>query len=255
MITIASAFFLGIVEGFTEFLPVSSTAHLILASRLLQIDQSNFTKTFEIAIQSGAILAVFVLYYKKFFEIEALKKIIVAFIPTGILGLVFYKVVKSYLLGSIPVVLSSLAIGGFLLIIFEYLFVPRNAVSSVEEISYAKAASIGFFQSIAMIPGVSRSAATIVGGMLMGIRRETIVEFSFLLAVPTMLAATGLDLLKNIHEFGSADISILGVGFLVSFVMALLSIKFLLSYIRRHSFTSFGVYRIFLVAVFLLIIL
>ncbi len=255
MITHLSAAILGIVEGFTEFLPISSTAHLILASDILNISQSNFTKTFEIAIQSGAILAVVALYWRRFLEKESLKKVIVAFIPTGIIGLVFYKIAKDYLLGSTAVVLWSLAIGGLLLIVFERFFKGREGVGDIKDLSYAKAAGIGLFQSIAIIPGVSRAASTIVGGMLMGIRREAIVEFSFLLAVPTMLAATGLDLLKNYREFSTSDFGVLAIGFAVSFVTAILSIKFLLNYVRKHSFTAFGVYRIILVAVFLSIML
>lgn len=252
-INVFSSIVLGIIEGFTEFLPISSTAHLILTAELLGISQSEFTKTFEISIQSGAILAVVVLYRQRFLHWESLKKIIVAFIPTGILGLAFYKIIKTILFQSMPVVLASLAVGGLILVIFEYVFTERDEAPTIEEISYTKALGIGIAQSVAMIPGVSRSAATIVGGMILGIRRELIVEFSFLLAVPTMFAATGLDLLKNLHAFSIAEFHLLAIGFAVSFVMAILSIKFFLSYIQRHTFSAFGVYRILLVAVFLLI--
>ena len=260
MISHFSALILGLVEGFTEFLPISSTAHLILTSQLLGIAQSNFTKTFEIAIQSGAILAVLTLYWKKFLNPETLKKIVVAFIPTGILGLVFYQVVKNYLLGNIAVVLWALGIGGALLIIFEYLFEKKVDAQKIppgvdiESISYKKSFFVGIFQSVAMIPGVSRSAATIIGGMLMGISRETIVEFSFLLAVPTLLAATGLDLFKNLDAFSSSDFGILAVGLVASFFTAIVSIKFLLRYIKGHTFTIFGVYRIALAVAFLLVL-
>ena len=255
MLTAFSALILGVIEGFTEFLPVSSTAHLILASEIFKISQSNFAKTFEIAIQSGAILAVVAIYWEKFFDFELLKKIIAAFIPTGMLGLVFYKVVKNYLLGNMPVVLASLAIGGLFLVIFERFFKTKNEVGNIKNISYKKAVIIGIFQSISMIPGVSRAAATIIGGMLIGISREAIVEFSFLLAVPTMFAATGLDIFKNFHEFSASQFNVLGIGFVVSFVMAIVSIKFLLSYVRNHSFAAFGWYRIILVALFILIVL
>lgn len=264
MISGFSALILGIVEGLTEFLPISSTAHLILASRLLGISQSNFAKTFEIAIQSGAILAVLALYWRKFLDIEVLKKVVVAFIPTGIIGLILYKLVKEYLLGSMGVVLAALAIGGALLIIFEYVFKKKLDSAVLDDstsdnggsasISYKKAFWVGVFQSIAIIPGVSRAAATIIGGMLLGIRRETIVEFSFLLAVPTMLAATGLDLLKNADAFSSSEFGILFIGLAVSFVTAILSIKFLLRYIKKHTFTGFGVYRIILTALFLFLL-
>ncbi|MGC9610691.1 MAG: undecaprenyl-diphosphate phosphatase [Minisyncoccia bacterium] len=253
MISYLAAVILGVVEGFTEFLPISSTAHMILVSDILKITQSDFVKTFEIVIQSGAILAVVALYWEKFLDWELLKKIAAAFIPTGILGLVFYKLVKNYLLGDIAVILWSLSLGGILLIVFEKFFHERNEMANMKDISYGKAAIIGLFQSIAMIPGVSRAAATIVGGMLLGIRRELIVEFSFLLAVPTMLAATGLDLFKSSFAFSASQFGILSVGFIVSFIMAVISIKFLLNYIRRHSFAAFGYYRIVLVALFILL--
>lgn len=251
MITHFIALILGIVEGFTEFLPISSTAHLILASNLMHIFQSDFTKTFEIVIQSGAILAVVALYWRKFLEWESLKKIIVAFIPTGILGLIFYKVVKTYLIGDTTVVLWSLALGGIALILFERFFNEKDRAADVKDITYKQAIGIGLFQSVAMIPGVSRSAATIVGGMILGLRRELIVEFSFLLAVPTMLAATGLDLVKSAHAISGSQFSVLAIGFVVSFITAIVGIKFLLGYVRKHTFTAFGIYRILLVLAFL----
>ena len=252
MITAFSALVLGVVEGFTEFLPISSTAHLILASSLLGIPQTNFTKTFEIAIQSGAILAVVFLYWRSFLNIEYLKKIIVAFIPTGIIGLILYSFVKTYLLGNVGVVLWSLALGGVVLIFFEYALNENSGSADLSEVSYQKALALGIFQSIAIIPGVSRSAATIVGGMLLGISRATIVEFSFLLAVPTMIAATGFDLLKNIGEFSLSEFDVLAIGFVVSFLTAFVGIRFLLGYIRKHNFVGFGIYRILLVVFFLL---
>jgi undecaprenyl-diphosphatase len=259
MISQFSALILGLVEGFTEFLPISSTAHLILASKLLGISQSNFVKSFEISIQSGAILAVLVLYWKKFLNIETLKKIVIAFVPTGIIGLALYKILKEHLLGNMLVMLLALGIGGALLIAFEYFFAKKietesSAVDGADGITYKKAFGIGIFQSVAMVPGVSRAAATIIGGMLMGIRRETIVEFSFLLAVPTMLAATGLDLVKNIDVFSASDMGIIFIGFITSFLMAIVSIKFLLRYIKRNTFTVFGVYRVALALAFLLVL-
>jgi len=244
---------LGIVEGITEFLPVSSTAHLILVSDILKLAQTEFLKSFEIVIQLGAILAVIFLYRKNLWNLETIKKLIVAFIPTGFLGLIFYKVIKTYLLGNTAVVLWSLSLGGLALIFFERWHKKRGCVASnIEEISYKHCFYIGFFQSIAMIPGVSRSAATIIGGLALGLKRKTIVEFSFLLAVPTMLAATALDLLKNASNFSLSEAHLLLVGFFVSFVMAIIGIKFLLAYIQKKSFTLFGVYRIILVILFLL---
>ncbi len=254
MLNLFHAIILGIVEGVTEFLPISSTAHLILTADLLKIPQTEYIKSFEIIIQLGAILAVVVLYWKKFLDFEFLKKLIIAFIPTGILGLLFYKIIKTYLLGNINVVLWSLALGGLALILFEKYFTKKDEAREldVRDISYKHCIFLGLFQSIAMIPGVSRSAATIIGGLTLGIPKRTIVEFSFLLAVPTMAAATGLDLLKNASSFSASQANSLALGFIVSFVMAIISIRWLLGYIKNHTFTAFGVYRIALVILFLI---
>lgn len=239
------AVILGIVEGLTEFLPISSTGHLILASSLLHIQQTDFLKTFEVVIQLGAIFAIVMLYIKSLFDIEVLKRLVVAFIPTGVIGLAFYHVVKTYLLGNEVVVLWAFGLGGLVLIGFELFHVgPSEASDDVRAITYKQAAIIGLFQSIAIVPGVSRSAATIVGGLSLGLSRETIVTFSFLLAVPTMVAASGLDLMKNAGNFSGADFSMLAVGFLVSFVVALVAVRWLLAYIKDRTFTLFGYYRV-----------
>lgn len=251
------ALVLGVVEGITEFLPISSTGHLILGSALLGVANSDFTKSFEIIIQLGAILAVVVLYFKSFFDIEVLKRLIVAFIPTGLIGLALYHFLKTYLLGNEAVVLWSLALGGAVLIGFELWHQEKpEASDDVRTITYKQALLIGLFQSIAIIPGVSRSAATILGGLWLGIKRVTIVEFSFLLAVPTMAAATGLDVVKNISLFeNTGNFTELAIGFVVSFVVALVAIKWLLGYVRKHSFISFGVYRIIVALLFFFIVL
>ncbi len=244
-----TAAILGIVEGISEFLPISSTGHLILTSHLLGLKHTDFLKSFEIAIQVGAIASVVVLYWRYLLvDLRTITKVVVAFLPTGIMGLTLYKLIKQYLLGSAQVVLWSLLIGGVLLIVFELWHREReDAVGAVENISLRQALIIGCFQSLAMIPGVSRSAATIVGGLLLGLKRKVIVEFSFLLAVPTMLAATAYDLLKSGAGFSPDQFQFLAVGFVTSFVVALLSIKFLLRYIQTHTFIAFGVYRIVLV--------
>lgn len=246
------AIILGVVEGITEFLPISSTAHLILASDILEITQTDFIKSFEIIIQLGAILAVVLLYWKTLWKMETIKKLMVAFIPTGILGLIFHKIIKINLLGSLGVILWSLFLGGILLIIFEKWHKDKeNYSEDVSSITYKQCLCIGLFQSIAMIPGVSRSAATIIGGLALGLKRRTIVEFSFLLAVPTMLAATGLDLFNNARNFSLNESHLLVVGFTTSFIMAIMGIKFLLAYIQKRSFITFGIYRIFAVILFL----
>ncbi len=242
---------LGIVEGVTEFLPISSTAHLILSANLLKLPQTEYLKSFEIVIQLGAILSVVVLYWRSLLNIEVIKRLIIAFIPTGIIGLIFYKLAKQYLLGNTSVVLWALLLGGIFIILFEYKYKEQATVSQeIATISYRQCLAIGLFQSIAIVPGVSRSAATVIGGLLLGLNRKTIVEFSFLLAVPTMLAATGLDLLKNYKEFSSSQFGYLGVGFIISFIVALLSIKFLLRYIKNHDFKAFGFYRIVIAILF-----
>lgn len=246
----------GIVEGVTEFLPISSTGHLILTASLLKTPQTEFLKSFEIAIQLGAILSVVVLYGKSFLvKFSVLKKITVAFIPTAVIGLLLYKALKSFLLGNSSIVLWSLAIGGVFIIIFEIFYRQKEAlVEDVSSISYPKAFLIGLFQSIAIIPGVSRSAATIIGGLILGLKRKTIVEFSFLLAVPTMFAATVFDLTKSAASFNTGQFIYLVVGFIVSFATALLSIKFLLYFIKNHNFVPFAIYRIIL-AIFMFIFL
>ncbi len=244
---------LGLVEGVTEFLPISSTGHLILVGQLLKLPQTEFLKSYEIIIQLGAILAVVVLYWHRLLlNWENIKKLVVAFLPTAGLGFIFYKLIKIYLLGNSLVVLIALLVGGLGLIIFEKIYQSKfKSVEQGKEVSYKQAALIGLFQSLAMVPGVSRSAATIVGGLALGLDRKSIVEFSFWLAVPTMAAATLWDLLNSdLASIGLAQINWLILGFVVSFVVALLSIKFLLKYIQNNNFIAFGIYRIILALLF-----
>lgn len=253
---ILHAMIFGIVEGVSEFLPISSTGHLILTAQILKVSQSDFVKSFEIAIQLGAIFSVVVLYFKSLLlDLKIIKRLIIAFIPTAIIGFIFYKLFKRFLLGNSQVVIWSLLIGGVFLIVFELLHREKtDAVDNVASISYSQAIFIGLFQSIAIIPGVSRSAATIIGGLLLGLKRKTIVEFSFLLAVPTMLVATVLDLSKNVNTFTHNQFILLLLGFITSFIVALLAIKFLLAFIQKHSFIAFGVYRILIALLFLFIV-
>lgn len=272
MMEIWQSVILGIVEGITEFLPISSTGHLILAGNLLGIEPSGFSKSFDIVIQLGAIASVVFLYWRKIWQGGTIKKLITAFIPTGIVSLLFYKIVKTYLLGSTAVVLWALALGGVTLIVFEIWYrrknftagenegdsrarITKTADQSFTAISYKQALTIGLFQSVAIIPGVSRAAATILGGLFLGLNRVIIVEFSFLLAVPTMLAASGLDLALNYSSFSFAEFGALALGFAISFFVALGSIKFLLRYIQSHNFIAFGIYRIALAVLFFLVLL
>ena len=249
------ALILGIVEGITEFLPISSTAHLILTSHLLRIAESEFVKSFEIIIQLGAILSVVVLYWRRFWNWDVVKTLVVAVIPTGVIGLTVYKAIKGYLLGNIPVVLAALVVGGIALIVFERFQEQRTQIDAdFSEITYRKAFLIGLFQAIAVIPGVSRSAATIVGGSLIGVSKRTIVDFSFMLAVPTMLAATGLELVKGRSAL-AGHYDVLAVGFVVSFITAIVAVKSFLGYIKTRDFAAFGWYRIVLAAVYFLVFL
>ncbi len=244
-----AAIVLGIVEGFSEFLPISSTGHLILAGKLLGLAESDFVKSFDIAIQLGAILSVVVLYWRDLLvRFETIKKVSVAFLPTGAIGFILYKIIKNVLLGSTVVVLWSLFVGGIILILFELWHSEKSdATDNLADITYRQAFLIGVFQSLAVIPGVSRSAATIVGGLILGMKRKLIVEFSFLLAVPTMLSATIYDLYKNGAVFSASQLNDLAIGFVTSFIVALASIKFLLRFVQNHTFILFGVYRIALV--------
>lgn len=248
------ALVLGVIEGITEFLPISSTAHLILASAALRLGESEFVKSFEIIIQLGAILSVVVLYWNRFWNWDVLKKLVVAVLPTGVIGLTVYKTVKAYLLGNVAVVLVALVAGGIALIVFERVHQDADHDVDLAEITYRKALLIGLFQAIAVIPGVSRSAATIVGGSLIGVGKRSIVEFSFMLAVPTMLAATGLELVTGRAAL-AGHYGVLAVGFVVSFVTAIIAIKSFLAYITKRDFSAFGWYRIVLAAVFFLVFL
>jgi undecaprenyl-diphosphatase len=244
---------LGIIEGLTEFLPVSSTAHLILGAKLLNIPQTDFVKSFEVIIQLGAILAVLTLYFKSFLNPQILKKILYAFLPTALIGFLVYGNIKAYF-DNLSVILWALGIGGVFLIVFEK-YTKKKDRTMLEEISLKQSFIIGLCQSCAFIPGVSRSAATIVGGMTQGISRTTIAEFSFLLAVPTMMAATGLDIIKNREILlAGENLSALAVGFVVSYIVAILAIKGFLSFVKKHDFTGFGIYRIIVAIAFAIFI-
>lgn len=250
--TIFQSLIMGIVEGLTEFLPISSTAHLIITSELLKIPSSEFLKSFTISIQLGAILSVVILYWKRVWQnLNIIWKIAAAFIPTSIIGLIFYKVVKNYLMESLLVIAITLIIGGIIIFIFENWYAKKNIKEEasdldLDQISYKQAAILGAVQAIAMIPGVSRSGATIVGGLAQGIKRKTIVEFSFLLAIPTMLGATVLDIYKNPNIISSDTLAVWLTGFIVSFITAIIAVKFLIKYIQKNDFKIFAWYRIIL---------
>lgn len=254
------AIILGIIEGLTEFLPISSTGHLILFSNLLNISQTDFLKSFEVIIQLGAILAVLILYIKK---ILSNKKIILnliyAFIPTVIIGLLFYKQVKQ-MLGNILIVPIALILGGIIIILVEKYIQNKaknaeNINNQTKNISSKESFILGIIQTLAFIPGVSRSGAIIIGGLLRNISRVEVVEFSFMLALPTMFAATGLDLIKTGFTYSNNEWLLLAIGFVTAFIVALIAVKTFLKFITTHSFKSFGWYRIVIGIIFLFILL
>jgi undecaprenyl-diphosphatase len=244
---------LGLIEGATEFLPISSTGHMILASSALNLQNNEFLKTFEIAIQLGAILAIVCLYANKLLgNVNLYKKLLVAFVPTAAIGLIFYNIIKAHLFN--PVIVSiTLILGGVVLIALDKK-ISNNASkhAQFENMSYKNAAYIGLFQGTSVVPGVSRAAATIIGGVFNGLSRKQATEFSFLLAVPTMLAATGYDLIKTSASFSSYEFGLLGLGSLVSFVSAWVAVKLFVNLIDKHGLSFFGYYRIILGTVFLL---
>lgn len=246
---------IAIIEGFTEFLPVSSTAHILMVGRALGVPETDFFKTFAIAIQLGAIFAVGVLYFGRLVrDWDTNKKIVAAFFPTAVVGYLLYHVIKNVFFENIFFVSIVLGLGGVLLIALEY-YIAHKDMRMRSGISYRQAFAIGCAQSLAVIPGVSRAAATIIGGMLVGVDRATITEFSFLLAVPTMAAATGYDIIKSRAVLNMANLEVLVFGFFISFVSALVGVRFLIRYVKQNSFISFGVYRILIALLFIIFVI
>lgn len=266
--SILEAIIIAIVEGLTEFLPISSTGHMVITSSLLGIQKEEFTKVFEVAIQLGAILAVVVIYWRKFFEFSKWKfyiKLLVGVLPSLLLGYLFNDAIEHFLESSATVAVSML-LGGIILLFIDRLF-KEQPIESDDQVSFKKAFFIGCWQVIAMIPGVSRSAATIIGGMQQKLTRNLAAEFSFFLAVPTMFAASAYSLFLKDWHIGGAEIKghqlILQssgntrafiVGNIVAFLVAVLAIKFFIQFLKRYGFFVFGIYRI-IAGIFLLILL
>jgi undecaprenyl-diphosphatase len=248
------AIILAIVEGLTEFLPISSTGHMIIASAVMGINEREFTKIFTVNIQFGAILSVVVLYWRRFFQsIDFYFKLFVAFLPAAFFGFFLGDQIDSWLENEL-VVAVSLLLGGIVLLFVDRLFVAREDKGpSIETMNYLTALKIGFFQCIALIPGVSRSAATIIGGMTQQLSRKSAAEFSFFLAVPTMLAASAYKLLKDYKHIQAADVETLLLGNVVAFVVAMLAIKFFIGFLTKYGFKLFGYYRIALGLLILLL--
>ena len=255
---IIQAIIIAIVEGLTEFIPISSTGHMIIASKALNVPDSEFTKLFTVVIQLGAILAVVVLYWKKFFDFKNFSfylKLLVGVIPALVLGFLLSDKIDTLLESTTTVAIALLA-GGIILLFIDKLF-KNPSVHKEEDISYGKSIAIGLWQCLAMVPGVSRSAASIIGGMQQKLTRSTAAEFSFFLAVPTMLAATGYKLLKHYKETGGftgEEVKLLAVGNVVAFIVALVAIKFFIGFLQKHGFRVWGIYRIVVGILLLLLI-
>lgn len=239
------AVIIAIVEGITEYLPISSTGHMIITSNVLGIHKDEFTKLFEVAIQLGAILAVVVLYWRKFFDFSRWQfylKLLIAVIPALILGKLFSDRIDAMLESSTIVAITMLA-GGIILLFIDKMITGHH-IEREEDISYQRAFAIGLWQCLAMIPGVSRSAASIIGGMQQKLTRKLAAEFSFYLAVPTMCAATGYKLLEGYKTFTAEHVKLLIVGNIVAFIVAIIAIKFFIGFLQKHGFRLFGWYRI-----------
>ena len=240
------AIIIGIIEGFTEFLPISSTGHMIVAEHYLGIAQSDLTKAYDVIIQFAAILAVMLIYREKisFKKIVLWEKLLVAFLPLGVIGFLLRHQIKA--LFSVQIVAWMFIIGGVVFLIVEYFYKEeaKERVHDVEQVSWMQAVAVGFAQVFALIPGTSRAGATIIGGLLAGLDRKTSAEFSFLLAIPVMAAVSGYDLLKHYHAFAHAQWGPYLVGFVVAFVVAWITIKLFLAFLSRFTFVPFGIYRI-----------
>ncbi len=252
------AIIIAIVEGLTEFLPISSTGHMIITGKLLSVPDNEFTKLYAIAIQLGAILAVVVLYWKKFFDFSNWQfylKLFIGVIPALVLGFLFADKIDE-LLESTTTVAVALLLGGIILIFIDRGF-KNPTIHSEKDVSYKNSFIIGIWQCLAMVPGVSRSAASIIGGMQQKMTRSAAAEFSFFLAVPTMLAATGYKLLKFYLDSGgitTEEIKLLAVGNLVAFIVAIVAIKFFITFLKKHGFRVWGIYRVVLGAILLIMI-
>lgn len=252
--SIIESIILAIIEGITEFLPVSSTGHMIIGSSIMGIASDPFTKMFTVAIQLGAILSVVVLYWKRFFQsFDFYFKLVVAFIPAAIFGFLFSDYIDA-LLERVDVVGYTLILGGILFLFIDKIF--EKNITSTQEVNYPIALKIGFFQCIAMIPGVSRSAASIIGGLTQNLNKKNAAEFSFFLAVPTMFAATAYSMFKFYKQggtFGTDQITLLAIGNIVAFVVGIIAIKSFINFLTKHGFKLFGYYRIVLGVVILVL--
>jgi undecaprenyl-diphosphatase len=253
IVLLLKAAIMGVVEGLTEFLPISSTGHLILTGALLGFDDDR-AKVFDIAIQSGAILAVIIVYWAKIratiVNLPTSKRaqrfaanVFIGFLPAGIIGFTVYKAIKEHLFNP-PVVAGAFIVGGFIILWVEKVAKPVVRIHDIDDLSGLDALKVGLVQCLGMIPGTSRSGATIIGGMMLGLSRKVAAEFSFFLAIPTLVGATVYSLYKERALLSMADLPLFGVGFVVSFFAAWLCIRWLLKFIATHDFVGFAYYRI-----------
>jgi len=252
---ILQAIIIGIIEGFTEFLPISSTGHMVVASQFLGIEQSAVVKAYEVIIQFAAILAVMLLYREKINlkEIDLWSKIFAAFLPLAMIGFLVKDWVKEFF--NVETVAWMFIVGGIIFIVVEYFHKDTEKRSQdIEEVTWSQAMSIGFGQVFSLVPGTSRAGSTIIAGMLSGVSRKASTEFSFLLAIPVMMAVSGYDLLKHYQDFVGADLTAFAVGFVVAFVVAYITIKMFIVFLQRFTFVAFGIYRIIFGVILLMII-
>ncbi|MCK9454901.1 MAG: undecaprenyl-diphosphate phosphatase [Sulfurimonas sp.] len=252
--TILDSVILGIIEGFTEFLPISSTGHLIVASEFLGIEQNALNKAYQVIIQFAAILAVIFNYRDKFTlkKIDLWMNVFIAFLPLALIGFIFSSQIKE--LFSVNIVAVMFIVGGVIFLIVEKFFIHEDAqtIHDVEQVTLKHSLVIGFAQVFALIPGTSRAGSTIIGALLVGLSRKASAEFSFLLAFPVMGAVATYDLLKHYQDFTESNITILAIGFVTSFIVAYLTMKLFLKFLEKFTFVSFGVYRIIFGIVLLL---
>jgi undecaprenyl-diphosphatase len=241
--TLLHATLLGIIEGLTEFLPISSTAHMIMGSRLMGLQQTEFLKFFEVFIQIGAIFAVVFLYFKQFFNIKLIKQLLFSFVPTAIIGFLLYKVIKTIFFESNVLIAVSLIVIGVVFIIVERMKLKEH--KSITQMSLATAVLIGLAQALAVVPGVSRAGIVILAMMLLGFKRDEAAQYSFMLALPTLAAAAALDVIKmRSTRLSINEIEMVAVGTIVAFVVAYFSMKWFVAFLQKKKLTGFGFYRI-----------
>lgn len=250
------SFILGIVEGLTEFLPISSTFHLIFASKLLNIEPSDFLKFFEVFIQAGAIIAVLFLYGKELWQDRELdKKIILSFIPTAIVGFILHSIIKSFFFEANWLMMSAFVFVGIVFIVYEWQLKKSKKVNKeIKDLTWKQSMIIGVGQALSTLPGVSRAGAVMLTMMALGQKRSQAAKYSFLLALPTICAAAGYDMLKMVGEttLSSREILLTSIGFVTAFISAFFVLRWFIAYLQKHTLTDFGIYRLVMAGILLL---